>query len=98
MVANRRGKYYVDINTGDIGGSFYSKIAIYFTLTRPAGVKILPKEVNSTRVPMDSERPKDSLSFCPAALYQLEAKWHRGAPPLMCVLGWGNKMCGRGLK
>ena len=56
------------------------KIAIYFTLTRPAGVKILHKEVNSTWVPMDSERPEDSFGFCPAALSQLEAKWH-GVPP-----------------
>ena len=50
------------------------KIAIFFTLTRPAGVKILTKEVNPTRVPMDSECPEDSFSFCPAALSQLEAK------------------------
>ena len=62
----------------------FSKLLFFFTLTRPAGVKILPKEVNPARVPMDSERPKDLFSFCLAALSQLEAKWHGGAP--MCVL------------
>ena len=52
----------------------------------------------STRVPLDVEYPKDLFGRCPTVLYQLEAKWHGGLqPPPMCVLGWGNNMCGRGL-
>ena len=52
----------------------------------------------STRVPLDSYHPKDSFSFCPTALSQLGVKWHGELPPPhMCVLGWGNVMCGRGL-
>ena len=51
----------------------------------------------STRVPLDSERPKDSFNLCPTALSQLGAKWHGGGTPHMCVLGWGNSMCGRWL-
>ena len=47
---------------------------------------------------MDSEHPKDSFGFCPTVLSQLGAKWHGGLnPPPMCVLGWGNSLCGRGL-
>ena len=53
-----------------------------------------------TRVPLDSERPKDSFSLYPKYLSQLGAKWHGGLAwqPPMCVLGWGNNMCGRGLR
>ena len=51
----------------------------------------------STRVPLDSERAKDSYSTCSAALSQLGAKWHGGwQPPPMCILGCGNSMCGWG--
>ena len=71
------------------------KIATYFTLTRPGGVNDLKR---STRVMLDSERPNDSFSLCPTALSQLEAKWHGGGNPPMCVLGWGNSVCGRGLR
>ena len=35
----------------------------------------------STRVPLDSEPPKDSFSFHPTALSQLGAKWHGGGNP-----------------
>ena len=52
----------------------------------------------STRVPLDSEHPKDSFGPCPTVLSQSGAKWHGGLqPPPMCVLGWENSMCGRGL-
>ena len=54
----------------------------------------------STRVPLDSERPKDSCSFHPTALSQIGAKWHGGVatpspPPRAFYIGWGNNMCWR---
>ena len=52
----------------------------------------------STRVLLDSKRPMDSFSLYPTALSQLGAKGRGLAPPAMCVLWWGNSMCGRGLK
>ena len=41
----------------------------------------------STRIPLDSERPKNSFSLYPTALSQLGRNG-----------GWGNSMCGRGLQ
>ena len=52
----------------------------------------------STRVSLGSQQPNHSFGLCPAVLSQLWAKWHGGCnPPPMCVLGWENSMCGRGL-
>ena len=71
------------------------KIAIFFTLTRPGGVKIWPKEVNSGTVRLRTSQgfvwsfPLGSISI------RDEMAW--GWQPPMCVLGWGNSMCGRGL-
>ena len=31
-----------------------------------------------TQLPLDSERPNNSLSLCPTAQSQLGAKWHGG--------------------
>ena len=54
----------------------------------------------STRIPLYSKRPEDSFGLRPTVPLQLWAKWHGvvAAPPPMCVLGWGNSMCGRGVK
>ena len=57
-------------------GAIHLKIAIFFTLTRPGGSRYDLK--GSTRVPFDSEHPKDSFGFCPTVLSQLGAKWHGG--------------------
>ena len=54
----------------------------------------------STRVPLDSEHPKDLFGLRPTVIYLLSTKWHGGCnlPPIpRCILGWGNSMCGRGL-
>ena len=59
-----------------------------FTLTQLGGSRCDLK--SSTRVPLDSERPKDPFGLRPTVLSQLGSKWNGGGlKPPMCVLGWG---------
>ena len=72
------------------------KIAIFFSLTRPGGVKIWPKEVNSGTIGLGTSQGFVwSLSHSSISI-RGEMAWG-GCNPPMCVLGWGNSMCGRGL-
>ena len=73
------------------------QIAIFFSLTRPGGVKIWPKKVNSGTIGLRTFQGfvwSLSHSSIPT---RGEMAWG-GLQPPMCVLGWGNSMCGRGLR
>ena len=72
------------------------RIAIFFLWPDLEGLRYDLKR--SLWVPLDSENPKDSFGLYLTVLSQLGVKWHGGLHPPMCALGWGNSMCGRGLR
>ena len=78
-----------------IGEKLYLAKLLFFTLTRPGGVKIWPKEVNSDTVGLRTFQGFVKSLFHSSISIRGEMAWKY--PPPMCVLWWGNSMCGRGL-
>ena len=71
------------------------QVAIFFSLTRPGEVKILPKEFNSGTIEL--ERPKNLYGFLSHSSIPIRGEMAWGLhppPPPICILGWGNSMCG----
>ena len=69
------------------------KIAIFFSLTRPGGVRIWPKEVKSGTIRLSTSEGFVWLLSHSSISIRGEMAWGVATP--MCVLGWGNSMWGR---